>query len=200
MIDIKFIKRRYKFILILIVLLSISVVSAAYSQTLTISGDGYVRVDADVRITGIKATNSNNGYETYNAKYGKESVYLYTTLPQPNSAVTYEVTIHNKTNYMYIIYDMNTVTTNGTNFECSIDNELKAVGKGIPKNSDTTISITCKYKSGTTQVPADTKQITTIDFTFKRPTAEMVFYDHSKSGTSCDNVQCALDELYERLS
>ena len=199
MINIKFIKRRYKFILVVVVLISTSIVSAAYSQTLTITGDGHIRVDADVRITGLKATSQNGGIETYNGKYGKESVYLYTTLSNDaNSKVTYTVTIHNKTEHMYIIYEMDTIYSNSNDgIECSVDNELKAIGKGIPKNTDTTIDITCKYKNGI--VSENKTQITTINFTFKRPTADMVSYNNSTSKSQCNDVQCALDDLYSKL-
>ncbi len=192
----KYLKERYKVIIVIVVLLTMSVTVAAYDEKMLITGMGAIRVDADVRVTGITAKGNNGGFETYNAKYGKESVYLYTSLPDNNSTVTYTVTINNKTNKLYIIYAMNTKYSSGsTDIECNVANELKAIGKGIQKNGDTTIDITCKYKNGFT----NKTQITTIDFDFEIPTAEMLSYDNIQSGSSCQNVKCALDDLYKIL-
>ena len=100
---------------------------------------------------------------------------------------------------MYIIYSTNKTSTGNENIECNIDNELEAIGKGIPKKDDTKISVICKYKEGITQVPENPTKITTIDFEFKRPTADMVSYDPSTSKSQCNDVQCALDDLYSKL-
>lgn len=77
---------------------------AALNTDLSISGEAYVRVDEDIRITNINVVSSENqGYETYNSKYSKDTTSMFTTLPTANSSVTYEITVKNKSSDRYIL-------------------------------------------------------------------------------------------------
>ena len=80
---------------------------AALNTDLSISGETYVRVDKDIRITNINVVSSENqGYETYNSKYSKDTTSMFTTLPNNNSSVTYEITVKNKSSDRYILSDL----------------------------------------------------------------------------------------------
>ena len=163
------IKGKYLWIIVFVLICSISIVCASYNQTMMINGDAILRVDEFIRITDLKMLNmENEGYETYNSQYSKNSTNMYVSLPKINSTVTYEVT-----NYK--------------------------IGEGIGQTSEIKFNITLKYKEGIKEVPNDYSQIASILFKFERPTASMLSYDNSKSGTTCTDVQCALDELYELL-
>ncbi len=121
---------------------------------------------------------------------------MYVSLPKINSTVTYEVTVTNKSGYLFVISDIaaslvnEAITYEITNYK---------IGEGIGGTSEIKFNITLKYKDGIKEVPNDYSQIASILFKFERPTASMLSYDNSKSGTTCTDVQCALDELYELL-
>lgn len=74
------------------------------------------------------------------------------------------------------------------------------LGEGIGYSSEITFKITFKYVDGITEVPNDYSQVASILYKFERPYASYLYYDNSNSGTTCTDVQCALDELYELLS
>ena len=67
----------------------------------------------------------------------------------------------------------------------------------VPKNSTVAMNITFYYSS---DVQADDiTQIATLNYKFERPYASHLEFDHTNVDTTCTNVQCALDELYERF-
>ncbi|MCX4365874.1 MAG: hypothetical protein OSJ70_08915 [Bacilli bacterium] len=191
------IKGKYLWIIVFVLICSISIVCASYNQTMMINGDAILRVDEFIRITDLKMLNmENEGYETYNSQYSKNSTNMYVSLPKINSTVTYEVTVTNKSGYLFVISDIaaslvnEAITYEITNYK---------IGEGIGQTSEIKFNITLKYKEGIKEVPNDYSQIASILFKFERPTASMLSYDNSKSGTTCTDVQCALDELYELL-
>lgn len=189
------IKRKYLWIIVFVLVCSISIVCASYNQTMLINGNAILRVDDLIRITDLKMSSTNSeGYETYNSQYSKNSTNMYVSLPKIDSTVTYEVTVTNKSGYLYIISDIESSLVND-----AITYEITdyKVGDGIGAASEIKFNITLKYKEGVKEVPNDYSQIASILFKFERPTAYMLAYDNSKSGTSCTDVQCALDELYE---
>ena len=101
-------KNRFGIIIILtIAIIFTSYGYAALNTDLSISGEAYVRVDEDIRITNINVVSSENqGYETYNSKYSKDTTSMFTTLPTANSSVTYEITVKNKSSDRYILSDL----------------------------------------------------------------------------------------------
>lgn len=188
---------KYLWIIVFILICSISIVCASYNQTMLINGDAYLRVDADIRVTDIKLLESTNeGYETYQSAYSKNSTNMYISLPKLDSTITYEITVTNKSGYLFVISEINDSLVNeNIIYELS---EYK-IGEGIGYSSEIKFKVTFKYKDGLESVPNDYSQIASILYKFSIPEAAMLSYDNSKSGTTCTDVQCALDELYELL-
>ena len=92
----KYFKERYKIILLIIVLCTVTVVSAAYDEEMTITGNGIIRVDEDIRITNVKLIDkTGESYEQYNSRYSKDKTSMFVVLPS-NTTITYEVEITNK--------------------------------------------------------------------------------------------------------
>jgi len=90
----------------LVVFLAILFVSygyAALNTKMSISGEAYVRVESDIRVTNLKLTSiSSGGYETYNSKYFKDTTKVFVTLPANGSAI-YEVEVTNKSTDEYFL-------------------------------------------------------------------------------------------------
>ncbi len=171
----------------------ISIVSASFSQSMIINGEGYIRVDAEIRIIDLKMLSvSNHGFETYNSRFSKDITSMYVTLPEIGSTVTYQVTIQNKSSYVYIISGIRS-ELNNADITYSIDDYK--IGQGLEPKATTTINITFKYNSKT--LPTDHEQEANLYFTFSRPYANQVSYDNKTSQANCSDVQCALDDLYQ---
>lgn len=173
----------------------ISISYASLNTELMITGEAIIRVDADIRVTDIKMLKvENDSYETFNSKYTKDSTNMYMTLPNPNSTITYQVTIKNKSNHAYIISAITDELIN-SNIIYRVDNYKEV--QIVPKNSTVAMNITFYYSS---DVQADDiTQIATLNYKFERPYASHLEFDHTNVDTTCTNVQCALDELYERF-
>jgi len=76
---------------------------AALNTKLSISGEAYVRSEADIRITDMKLSSiTSGGYETYNSKYSKYTNNMFVTLPASGSAI-YEVEVTNKSTDEYFL-------------------------------------------------------------------------------------------------
>lgn len=186
---------KYLWIIVFVLVCSISIVCASYNQGMIINGDAILRVDADIRVTDLKMINvSNEAYETYISRYSKNSTSMYVSLPNLDSTITYEVTVTNKTSYLYIISE---ITDSLVNENITYEISEYKIGEGIGHNSEIKFNVTFKYKDSVKKLPNDFSQITSILFKFERPYALLLSYDNSKSKTKCVDAQCALDELYE---
>jgi len=186
---------RFLMMFLLVGVLSITVISASFSEKLVIDGDAYVRVDADIRITNLEMTSvTGSAYELYNCKYSKDSISIYPYLPSLSSTITYQITVTNKSSDLYIISAITNTTNSNANIVYTID---YTIGESISGNSTKVITITYKYKDGLTNLPSEKTTNSTIEFKFEKPTAVMLAYDNSKTGINCDNVQCALDFIKE---
>lgn len=193
--DITNLETKHLWIIVFVLVCSISVVCASYNQSMHISGDAILRVDADIRVTDLKMINaSNEAYETYSSKFSKNSTSMYVSLPKLDSTITYEVTVTNKSGYLYVISE---ITDSLVNENITYEISNYKIGDGIQFSSSIKFEITFKYKDNVKDVPDDFSQIASILYKFERPYAVMLSYDNSKSGTSCIDAQCALDELYE---
>lgn len=183
--------------LLLLVICSITIVCSSFDEEMLLIGEGMLRVDADIRIVGLKMNNvTNHAYETYNSKYSKNTTNIYVTLPELTSTITYQITVKNKTKDVYVISEMLP----------SIDNENITyavtgyqIGQGIGPTADTIFEITFRYKDTVKQIPEKKSAIISINYTFIKPYAEIVFYDKTQSKSPCSDVQCALDDLYKIL-
>jgi hypothetical protein len=189
-----------KFIIpiIFVFVCSLSLVYSSFTEGLVINGEAYIRVDADIRITDIQMTGATNqGYETYKSQYSVNSISTYVTLPNIDSTVTYRITITNNSSYLYVIEELANSLVND-NITYTIDDF--SLGHAIDASTVDYLDITFKYKDDVTEVPEDITQTSSIAFTFSIPYASLLHYDNSKSGSVCEDVQCALDDLYSRIS
>ncbi len=186
---------KYKIFLLLLLICFITIVSSAYDQKMLITGKAYARVDEIIRVVDLKMLSVQNGaFETYNSRYGKDSVNMFVTLPQADSTITYEVTIENKSDKIYVISEINDEIEN-QNIQYTLDDYQ--LGEVISPKSKKTIHITFRYSASSGL--ENNKQTAMIYFKFVRPYAAIVSYDNSKSGSPCHDVQCALDDLYRIL-
>lgn len=107
---------------------------AALNTELSISGEAYVRVETDIRVTDIKILSSENkGYETYNNKYTKDTTSTFVTLPDSNSKLTYEIEITNDSNSRYYLSDILENSYSNKNIKYEIQDI--SVGDIIPSNT-----------------------------------------------------------------
>lgn len=107
---------------------------AALNTELSISGEAYVKVETDIRVTNIKVLSSENkGYETYNNKYTKDTTSTFVTLPDSNSKLTYEIEITNDSNSRYYLSDILEDSYSNKNIKYEIQDI--SVGDIIPSNT-----------------------------------------------------------------
>ncbi len=133
-------------VFIIICIFSISIGYSSLNTDLSISGDAHVRVDEECRITNITmASASNDGYETYNPKYSKNSINSFVTLPNINSTLTYNVTIINKSNKKYLVDNIKQESYSNHNINYSITGIEKE--DVINENETLTFTITFNYIS-----------------------------------------------------
>lgn len=103
-------KRKWKLgmgFFIVLILLFTSYGYAALNTELQLSGEAYVRVEADIRITDLSLTSiSIGGYEPYHSKYSKFDTSMFVWLPSRSYAI-YEVEITNKSDDDYFIKSIN---------------------------------------------------------------------------------------------
>lgn len=150
------------FIFIMLLAIVLSIGYAALNQNLSISGEAFIRVKEDVRITGIASSGSESeGYETYTPEYYKKSLKLYNTLPNAASKITYAGEISNTTSIKYKVSSV-TITSTDTNVECTSDLVENAV---LPPGK-TTFSVISKYKDGTTVDSAKITSVCNVNYEF----------------------------------
>ena len=155
-------------ILVVIFLFFISVGYSALATSFLVSGDAHLRVKADIRITGIKMIgSSNSGYETYNSEYYKNGTKIFTTLPNINSTVTYQVEVTNTSDDVYILKEINELLYSNENIEYVIEN-IKEKDE-IAANSKITFNIIVKYKEGVTKVPSNNLSVVELNYVFEIP-------------------------------
>lgn len=135
-----------KITILLVVFISLSILFmsigyAALNTELSISGETYVRVKEEIRITDIKMVSAESGaYETYNSKYSKDTTSMFVTMLNSNSTITYEVTIENKSAQQYKLKDILEESTTNSNITYQINGvEIDTIFEG---NTTTTFSIT----------------------------------------------------------
>lgn len=101
--------KKLKIVIPIIVFLILGFTSygyAALNTELQLSGEAYVRTDADIRITNLKlSAMGSGGYELYNSKYFQKNLSVFPMLPSGQSAL-YEVEITNKSGDDYFLKDI----------------------------------------------------------------------------------------------
>ncbi len=81
--------------LILFCLYFQTVVYSAINSTMTIKGDAYARVDADVRITGFNVYNISSDSKSNYEEYGKDNISTSVSLPYSDSYIIYKIDVTN---------------------------------------------------------------------------------------------------------
>lgn len=148
---------------LLLSIFSISIGYASLNTELSISGEAYVRVDEDVRITNIIMTSAlNEAYETYNPTYSKYTITMFTTLPNSNSILTYQVTIVNKSNKKYLVDNIIKETYTNTQMNYKINGLTK--DDIINENETITFTISFNYSGG--NLPDDVINTLSLKFDF----------------------------------
>ena len=150
------------FIFVMVLAIMLSIGYAALNQNLSISGEAFLRVKEDVRITGIASSGSESeGYETYTPEYYKKSLKLYNTLPNAASKITYAGEISNTTSAKYKVSSV-TVTSTNTNVECTSD----LVENAVISPGKTTFYVVAKYKDGITVDQTNTDSVCNVNYEF----------------------------------
>ena len=186
----KYLKERYKIILLIIVLCTITVVSAAYDEEMTITGNGTIRIDQEIRISNLKQLSSENGgYETYQSRYGKDTTKMFVTLPS-KSSIIYEVEITNKAEIDYLIDSIKQITHTNSNVEITIDIKEKDI---IEKQSKKTFLITIRNNTEEEQ-----EEILEYKYSFKE-NKFIVTFDPNEGEVSTPTKEVKYGEDYKDL-
>ena len=168
---------KYKSIIIgiifLIILSSLTVVFASFSETLTITGEAKVKPYAKVRVKKVVFESaSGSGYETYNADFNVNRVSMYSSLPNSGDSVKYKIVFQNDYNEDYYIKSVEVIENSNTNVnvvykKCNVDLVL-------PAKSEVEGSFTFTAESKLTK-----QDITySIKYTFKKKEVPEVFSDY----------------------
>ena len=153
-------------VIVFVFVLFISVGYSTLSTTLNISGEAYIRVPADIRITNVNWIESESeGYETYNSEYYKDGIKVFTTLPNIDSTVTYEIEGTNSSNAPYELKEINNIIESNENIEYIIENNIN-IGSIIEGNSKVVINVKVKYKENVLIVPEKDISTNEIEFVF----------------------------------
>ena len=145
---------------------------AALNTELSISGEAYVKVETDIRVTNIKVLSSENkGYETYNNKYTKDTTSTFVTLPDSNSKLTYEIEITNDSNSRYYLSDILEDSYSNKNVKYEIQDI--SVGDIIPSNTVKKLKIVF-----TTNTPNQNTAVV-LQYVFKKVKQTEWLYDYT---------------------
>lgn len=100
------------FIVVIFITLLTTYGYAALNTELQFSGEAYVRIETDIRITEIKLVSSVGASELFQSNYSKDTVTMGVSLENAGSSLVYEYTIVNRTNEDYVIADITTSNSN----------------------------------------------------------------------------------------
>ncbi len=177
---------------------------SVFNEELNISGEAYIRVKADIRVTNVSLQeNLNGGGIEYNPKYSKDSVTLYSYLPNENSKITYAIDITNKTSNDYGILNITGMNDNLnytiTNY--TLKNKLCTTGNCNNGNIDK-IYVTVSYKEGKFN-PNNTTFSDTLLFNLKNIySVEYINIDKNKYPSAImegDDFSIKFDEIVNGL-
>lgn len=133
-----------------------------------VTGDAHLRVSADIRITGIKMLEVVwKGYETYTPEYYKDETKMFTTLPDVDSTVVYEVEITNFSNQTYLLKEITETMNSNKNIEYVIE-KIK-IGSEIAANDKVTFTIKVHYADDREDIPSDITSIIDLNYEFELP-------------------------------
>lgn len=147
-------KNKMKFVplLVLILVALLRVGFSAFTESLSIDATAQVRLQENIRVTGITPTGSTNGGVANSEDYNVSRLAPNLTLPNANSTVTYTVQVTNYGNTKMEIFDITglpnnlTYTLNGYTLDTLLcDN---SISNKCTLGSMTTFTITIGYTNG----------------------------------------------------
>ena len=188
-------KRKINLFLMLSIVFVVALTTIGYSvlnRELKITGELAYRTEEDIRIINFLPTGSPNNMITSYNEFSKHQLRVGFHPTSIKANITYDVIIQNMSDYIYVISDIKDVL-GSNNLSYQLDNYK--LGEPIGKNKTFTLKITFNYNSES----LEENIASSIDFTFVRPYAAILKYDNTESGSICSDVQCALDDLYEKL-
>jgi len=164
---------------VVLCILFLSIGWAAFQSTFNISNlYATVRIDRDIRVTGIQVTSTANSGRSNYEEYNVSSIYSTAYLPNQNSTITYKVEVANVGNVMQGIYDIEEIyKIVGTNTDSDL--EIKSTTlvlksalcdderSSICFGSVSTFDITIGYKANGYDGTHNT-HLVTLNFDFRR--------------------------------
>lgn len=142
-------------------MVSVSVGYSAFGSNLSVSGDAIIRSIANIRIDSISViSTTNDGRATFNPEYTRNNTSMYSTLPNANSTIKYEVSVTNNTGNCVSVESISSLIDNNSNITYRIE--------GIQFNT-AYCSKTVKFYVvvSTTSSGDDNKEILTLNYKFK---------------------------------
>ncbi len=161
-------------LLIILVVIMLSIGFSAFQNNLLVSDVGVVvRVQKDIRVTGVYAANSLNGASSYWEDYNHNAITSSFNLPNSNSEITFQTTITNFGNVEMGLLELTglpnnlkyTIDSNDYEMKSSIcdDNNSSKCTLGAVK----TINIKISYKDNGYDA-SNTEYQMNLNFNFKR--------------------------------
>ena len=186
---------KYLLSLIVVVVFFMTIGYSVLNKELNITGELTYRPDDKVRIINFlpNPEGSANNMTIQYADYSKREVKIGCTPSDLTATVTYDVTVENKTNYIYVISEIEKVGSENITYELVDYNIGQPIGKGEKR------TFKVKFNYNVEALPEERGEAVTLKFTFVKPYAEILKYDNTNSKSRCTNVQCALDDLYDKL-
>ena len=186
---------KYLLSLIVVVVFFMTIGYSVLNKELNITGELTYRPDDKVRIINFLPNPEGfaNNMTIQYADYSKREVKIGCTPSDLTATVTYDVTVENKTNYIYVISEIEKVGSENITYEL-VDYKI---GQPIGKGEKRTFKV--KFNYNVEALPQERGEAVTLKFTFVKPYAEILKYDNNNSKSKCTNVQCALDDLYDKL-
>ena len=137
--------------LCIFILLSMSLVYAVSSSTLTVDGSAYVRSNDDIRITNIELNNSTNGgYLNENLEFSNHTFNVNGHIPSAlgaNGNLIVDVTITNLSSSNVLITSVRSINFSNTNMTYTLEN-ITPNETVIPAASDYTFQVKIQFKEG----------------------------------------------------
>ena len=157
--------------LILIIILTIGY--SAMTSELKISGNAAFRVEADIRITGIRVYEASNGGSIlYNPNFSRDSIITGITLPNLDSTVTFEVTVTNFSSITMLLEQINNLNMSNNNITYTIT-EI-AIDDTVDGFETITFFVTFHYADNVTTLPDNRNLESRIEFIFVPASSEVV--------------------------
>lgn len=142
--------KSFVFSILLFSLFLTSVAYSAFATSLAITSDATFRASADIRITSISLSNTENGaLVQYEPEYTINTITTGFVLPNSDSSITYKVTVKNFGDVDQTIYDITKVFGSDNVYYEILDYKEKAV---IKFNSEVIFYVKFKTSTPSTDV------------------------------------------------